>query len=197
MNKIILPTAYFGNIEYYSLIKQADNVLIEAHEHYIKQTYRNRCEIATANGPLALTVPVKFSNTKKTIVKDVRIDYDTNWQKIHFKAIESAYRKSPFYEHFVDDFMFVFENKENYLLDLNCNIHNVLCSLLKIETPYQLTSDFQRPLPSQPDYRQILSPKIQSQFQTPKYYQGFEEKQGFLANLSVLDLLFCEGRIVI
>ncbi|MFW5699856.1 MAG: WbqC family protein, partial [Bacteroidota bacterium] len=100
MNKIILPTAYFGNIEYYSLIKQADNVLIEAHEHYIKQTYRNRCEIATANGPLALTVPVKFSNTKKTTIKDVRIDYDTNWQKIHFKAIESAYRKSPFYEHF-------------------------------------------------------------------------------------------------
>jgi hypothetical protein len=191
-NSAILPTTYFGNIEYFATLLKYDNIVIEAHEHYVKQTFRNRCVIASANGPLALTVPVHYSNTQKTKTKDVTIDYSRNWQKQHFKAIESAYRKSPFYEFYIDDLMFVFEKQEKYLLDLNDKITDVLFSLVQINKKIYKTQDYHSNHESTTDFREKFDP-ININFSTKPYQQVFSNKLGFLPNLSILDLMFNEG----
>jgi hypothetical protein len=199
-NTALLTTAYFGNIHYYSKFYQYDEVLIESHENFQKQSYRNRCDIYAANGRLTLTVPVIYSNRPKTKIKDVRIDYATDWQKMHFRSIESAYRSSPFYEFFMDEFMFVFEQKEKFLFEMNQKITDILLELL------QLSADKARETitfiqkteihDSMRDFRSLIHPKSKENdpdFKIYPYHQVFEEKHGFIENLSVLDLLFNEG----
>lgn len=173
-----------------------ENVQVEAHENFQKQSYRNRCEILSANGILSLSIPLIKDNTRKTLIKNVRIDYATEWQKQHFKSIESAYNSSPFYEYIIDDFLFVFEKKEKYLFDLNIKILEQLKSYLQIENETRLSLDYiQNP---QLDYRSSIHPKAKMQKEdalliNTKYYQTFNEKFKFIPNLSILDLLFNEG----
>ncbi len=173
-----------------------ENVQVEAHENFQKQSYRNRCEILSANGTLSLSIPLIKDKKLKTLIRDIKIDYATDWQKQHFKSIESAYNSSPFYEYIIDDFLFVFEKKEKYLFDLNLEILEQLKNYLQIESKAILSLDYiQNP---QLDYRSSIHPKVKMQkedtlFVKNKYYQTFNEKFKFIPNLSVLDLLFNEG----
>ena len=198
-NTAILSTAYFPPVQYFSKVFRYDHVIIEQHENYTKQTYRNRCHIHGANRILVLTVPILKPSGLKLKIKDVRIDYDKPWQRLHFKSIESAYRHSPFYEFYIDDIKHFFKKKISFLLDLNMQIYEVLCELLQVEASGKL-SEFFFPLNdnSENDFRYTIHPK--SQFEKPdtyfthvEYYQVFKDRHGFIENLSALDLIFNEG----
>lgn len=203
MNKnkpnVLLSTAYFGPVQYYSKLVSAGNVALEKFENYQKQTYRNRCVIYNANGPQTLTVPVSRGDQLKIYTKDVRIDYSGNWQKIHFKAIESAYRCSPFYEYYIDDLAPLFEKKYERLYDLNLDALQITCDLLEITAELYETDEYEADPPEgYRDFRELIHPKPRMfkpdpEFNPPVYTQVFEPKHGFVANLSILDLLFNTG----
>jgi dipeptidase len=194
---MLLPTAYFPNIQYMSKFFTLEDVMIELHEHYIKKTYRNRCDILAANGKLSLSVPIIKAETEKAFIKDVKIDYKTDWQKQHFKSIESAYQPSPFYEYIIPDFLFVFETQTPYLIDLNSKILDVILSYINPSRNYQFSETYTA-CKTKIDYRTLLSPKETLNKQDPyflskNYYQTFSDKFDFIENLSILDLLFNEG----
>jgi len=198
MENLLLNTAYFAPIPYFTAIQQAQQVFIEQYENFGKQSYRNRCEIMTANGVISLTVPVAKANSK-TLIKDLKIMYATPWQKLHFRSIESAYKNSPYYEYYIDDFMPFFEKKETYLLDLNTAISETLLSILKIDRPFRLTADYIREGdPGYTDFRDAIHPKASrrkpgADFPVHSYRQTFCDRFPFTPHLSILDLLFCCG----
>lgn len=198
MSKILLNTAYFPPVQYLSKIKATDTVCIEAYEHYGKQSYRNRCQIMSANGVISLSVPVVQATYKKVLTRDVRIDYATPWQKLHFRTIESAYKNSPFYDYYIDDFMPCFEQKEEFLLDLNTRILNTLMPLLEWERGVLFTDDYIRETEEMIDLRELIHPKESRRKEDPDfvarpYHQTFGERYPFAPNLSILDLLFNVG----
>jgi hypothetical protein len=197
MNTILLSTAYFAPIQYYSKFLAYDQVYIEQFEHFNKQTYRNRCVILGGNGPIQLIVPVVKGRGQKILVKDLKISYDTGWQRNHCRTIFSAYNSSPFFEYYKDDFQPFFETKHKFLFDFNLKIHTTICELLEIENNAVLTTDFEKVPGQTVNFREAISPKIKNQddakFRPFNYTQVFSEKVGFVPNLSVLDLLFNEG----
>ena len=196
VKKIILTTAYLASIQYYSKLLHYNEIFIEIQENFIKQSYRNRCKIYGANGELALTIPIKKDNPK-TLTKDIVIDYDTNWRKLHWKSIESAYRSSPFFEFYEDDFRPFYEKKFKYLVDFNIKIQNILLEHLEINTKIAFTEDYIHAYGDEvDDFREKIHPKRMhddSRFEPLEYVQVFQEKYGFIPNLSIIDLLFNEG----
>jgi hypothetical protein len=197
MSKVLLSTAYMPNIPYFTKLIEYNTIYLEAHENFPKQTYRNRCEIATANGLLSLTVPVVAARIHKTPIKEVLIDYSENWQQKHINAIRSAYKNSPFYEFYCDEIFDALCKKQSILFDYNLSIINTLMTLIGFEKPISFTNTFVHE-PDYADFRNTISPKnkssyLDTNFKHEKYYQVFENKNGFIPNLSVLDLIFNEG----
>ena len=195
---LLLSTAYYAPIQYYSKLVRYEDVFIERHENYNKQSYRNRCTIYTANGLLDLVVPVVKTDRLKLPVTEVEISYDMLWQKLHFKAIESAYRRSPFYEYYIDDLMIFFNESHRYLYEFNMQILSTVCSLIKIPFRVQESKEYQKPAQDLVDLRNSIHPKTNrlktgDDFVTPHYTQVFADKWGFKSNLSILDLLFNTG----
>ena len=188
--KFLIPTTYFGNIEYFSKLLQADEIHIENHEHFIKQTYRNRCEIYGANGKLDLIVPIKRGRPERMMMNKAEIDNTSNWQKLHWRSIESGYRRSPFFEYYENRFQPFFEKKYDLLIDLNLEIIQFILKLLKENKNIQFTSEYEKSYPNIIDYRSSFMPKLREKFKHDKYVQVFENKFGFYTNLSILDLLF-------
>ena len=189
---LILPTSYFGSIFQFAIIVQNHTYHVDGLEHFIKQSFRNRCEIYGANGKLKLIVPLeKWKN--HSLTQEIRISYDENWQLQHWRSIESAYRTSPYFEFYEDDLKPLFFLKESSLLEYNQQVENELKALLQIGTKHQLTSTYE---PSAPDWRKIIHPKndeILEKIDFPNYIQVFESKFGFIPNLSILDLIFNLG----
>lgn len=199
-NIAVLPLAYLPPIAYFSVLERFSNVLIEQWDSYHKQTYRNRCRILGANGVLDLVIPVVKDSGKKTLVRDVKIDYSTRWQANHWRSLFSAYNSSPFFEYYADDFIGFYEKKWDFLIDFNMNILNLIVELIGIEKNFKLTDSFCKSYDSAFDLRFSLSPK-EFNFQDilptgfKSYHQTFNEKFGFIENLSIVDLLFNEGRM--
>lgn len=200
MSTALLQTTYFGPIQWYQKLYRYDQTLIEQYDSYQKQTYRNRCVIATANGLQALTVPVEHDtlNIKNEIlkVKDLRISDHNNWRRIHWNALQSAYNESPFFDYYADDIRLFFKKKYEFLVDFNEAIRQTVCNLLDIHPQVSYTTDFSRQLSDIDDYREVINakhPQPDEDFQPRRYWQVFEGKHGFQANLSILDLLFNMG----
>ena len=195
----ILSTTYLGPIQYYSKLLSSERILIERFENYPKQTYRNRCLIYGANGLQTLTVPVTKGHQLKIYTKDIQIDNTSNWTKIHFKSIESAYRCSPFYEYYIDHLIPFYEHSFNFLYDFNFEIMNTIFQMLDItpdisETEQYIISN----TIGYDDFRDCIHPKKHmmksgDEFTPPVYRQVFEPKSGFIPNLSIIDLIFNTG----
>lgn len=191
---MLFQPTYFAPIIQYVAMVQTENVVFEVEDNFQKQTYRNRCYIYGANGRQLLTVPVvHLKNSGKQKTKDIQIDTTFNWQKLQVKALQSAYSSSPFFEFYEDDLFPVFEKEYKFLLDLNIKTFEVICESLQIEIPYMQTKDFQLELSDEQDFRFFANAKSTVDFDLKKYVQVFDEKYGFLSNLSILDLLFNEG----
>ncbi|MBK8883579.1 MAG: WbqC family protein [Bacteroidales bacterium] len=191
--KILISTAYLPPVEYFSLILDADEVLVEREENYLKQSYRNRCYILSANGPHSLTIPVYLGSLHKTAVKEIRIDYSKRWQQVHLRAINTSYRSSPFFEFYFEDFEKVILKNHEYLMDLNTGLTEVIFSMLRINKPLKYTSSFIPPDSVDHDYRYRISPKKSSDFILKEYTQVFTTGSGFVRGLSIIDLLFNMG----
>lgn len=193
-NHVILSSAYFPPVCYFSAIAQAEKVTVDLNECYQKQSYRSRTVILSANGPLSLIVPVKKVVPFSTPVSEVRIDYKMPWQRNHWRALTAAYNNSPYFLYYQDYISDFFEEKPELLVDFNTNILKVLLKLLKINTPI----DFSRlqtieMAEEMVDFRQAIHPKREVPIVTPPYSQVFQDKFGFVKQMSILDLLFNEG----
>ena len=195
MTTALLQTTYFGPVQWYQKLKRYDHCVIEQYDSYQKQTYRNRCVIATANGLQALTVPVEVGGKKKE-VREVRISDHNQWRRVHWNALQSAYSESPFFEYYADDIRPFFEQKYEFLIDFNEAIRQKMCELLDIETSVSYSSEFRVHGSWFRDFREVIHakhPQDDPGFQPRSYWQVFQHRYGFQPNLSILDLLFCMG----
>lgn len=194
MSSVYLSTAYLAPVQYYCKLYQYDKVYIETAENYLKQTYRNRCVIASPNGPLSLSVPIVKPETLKCLTKDIRISDHGNWRHLHWNALISAYNMSPFFEYYADDFAPFYEKKYDFLFDYNEALRQLICELLDIQPDIHYTTEYMAEVEN--DFRESISPKrelVDTSFTPGPYYQVFQEKQGFLPNMSIVDLLFNKG----
>ncbi|WP_280670035.1 MULTISPECIES: WbqC family protein [unclassified Dysgonomonas] len=198
---IWLSTAYLAPIQYYSKMLCADKVWIERYDNYEKQTYRNRCTILSANGPIALSIPVEHPQTQKSHTKDIRIADHGNWRHIHWNALVSAYNSTPFFEYYRDDFQPLYEKKYTFLIDFNDELHSLISSLIGFDkTPLVSYTDSYKEsfFCDEYDFRSAIHPKKKWEIADPgfasvPYYQVFEQRFGFVPNLSIVDLLFNMG----
>lgn len=192
-NHFLFSTAYLGPVSYYHILNRSDHCFIEQYEYYEKQSYRNRCRIATANGVMDLSIPVEKQKARE-LIRDVRISDHTDWQTMHWRSIEAAYNSSPFFEYYSDDLHPFFEKKWVFLWDFNMQLHNVLAGLLNIENKAEFTDRYiESELETIVDLRNRIHPKKNNLLQALPYYQVFEQKTGFIPGLSIIDLLFNMG----
>ena len=219
--KALLSSTYFGPIQWYQKLNRYDECLIERHESFIKQTYRNRMLIPTTNGPLALTIPTNHNTS--LAMKDIRISDHANWRHVHWNALLSAYGESPFFEYYQDDIRPFYEKKYEFLFDFNMEITEKMIELLDIRPKISITNEYiqneelkvksieseelkvkseefnsftKHKVESIKDFREAIRPKKplpDAEFESKRYYQVYEQKFGFQPNMSILDLLFNEG----
>ena len=194
-NTSLLHPTYFPSISHYVAMAQAEQLVFEVEDNFQKQTNRNRMYIHSANGVQLLNIPVK--HTKEGVhqkFKEVEIEYAFGWQKQHFKSLEAAYRTSPYFEYFEDDIRPIFEKKQKYMLDLNLEIHEIITSCLGVTWTYSKSEEYLKEVAADVmDFRLLANGKKDNN-QFEPYIQVFDDKNGFLNNLSILDLLFNEGR---
>ena len=195
MGNICLTSAYLAPVEYYSALAKADAVFLEHCEFYEKQSYRNRCNIAGANGQLALTIPVEKSKGSRMLTRDVRISEHRDWQLQHWRSIESAYNSTPFFEYYKDDLLPFYEKDWAFLWDFNTEIQSKMIELLDLRVDIQLTKEYKVDFDENVlDARNSIHPKKENDIGSFKtYYQVFEQRFGFIPNLSSIDLLFNMG----
>lgn len=188
----ILSIAYLPPVEYFQKIKQADDVYIEKHEYYIKQSYRNRCRVLSANGVVELSIPIVNTHNKQ-IITDVQLSYAEKWQPQHWRTIKYAYRSTPYFMYYEDALAPIYEKKYTFLFDFNLALMQVLMQCFKLSTNIYFTEEYHA-LNSSTDYRNSIHPKSHISGLTSKIYpQLYTEGKIFEPNLSAIDLLFNAG----
>jgi hypothetical protein len=195
---IYLTTAYLPPVQFFTKLYTYDKIYIECFEHYVKQTYRNRCVILAANGPLSLTVPIIKPENMKCPIKEIRISDHGNWRHLHWNAISSAYMNSPYFEYYEDDFRPFYEKKFEFLVDYNEELIRLICKEIDLLVPLNNTNEYKQQFSlNEMDARESIHLKKDFQddkFFSPKsYYQVFADRFGFIPNLSIIDLLFNMG----
>ncbi|MFN3968707.1 WbqC family protein [Flavobacterium sp.] len=193
MNNILIHPSYFPSISHFVAMAQCDLVTFEMDDNFQKQTNRNRMYIYSPNGIQLLNIPIKHSKEAHQKTKDVKLETAFDWQKQHFKSLDAAYRSSPFFEYFEDDIRPIFEKKHEFLMDLNLETMSIVSKCLGLEFDYNETTEYFHEVTDKVDLRYLINgKKDHSQFDP--FTQVFGEKHGYLNNLSILDLLFNEGR---
>lgn len=195
---LLLPSVYLGPVSYYACLYSAETAVEDRGEHYVKQTYRNRCYIATPQGPQALALPVERSMGSHTPMRDLRLSDHGHWPHQHWNALVSAYENSPYFEYYADDFRPLYEKPATYLVDFNEALRQTVCSLLALSCVVTPNDAYvSEPDPGTLDLRGVLTPKrsvtTAPAFRAVPYYQVFRERTGFLPDLSIVDLLFNLG----
>ena len=191
--KVLAHSLYLAPVSLYARLYAADTFVVDDVSPFVKQTFRNRAVIATENGAQSLTIPVVHDGTK-VAMRDVRISEHGNWRHQHWNAMVSAYRKSPFFEYYADDFAHFYEERDGFLLDFNLRLHTVVSELLGLERNVRLMSD--EAVGGVVDLRRIAEPKALENMEgiaLQPYYQVFAGRNGFLPALSIVDLLFNMG----
>jgi hypothetical protein len=185
--KAILPIFYLPPISWFATFLDSENeIILEQYEHFPKQTYRSRCTIYGANGKLALILPIHHNG--KRAMKDIEISYAEDWQKLHWKSIKNAYQSSPYFEYYEEKLKQIYNVQPKSLIEFNLNALEIILKILKEEKEFSLTEEYQK-IPEATDFRDQFSAKKDSGITLPEYYQTFSDKLGFIADLSVLDLL--------
>lgn len=199
MKTAYLSSAYLAPVEYYTKLLAYDIIYIEQHDHYMKQTYRNRCTIAGPEGEITLSIPTVKPDSLKCPMKDIRISDHGNWRHLHWNAIESAYNNSPFFEYYKDDFRPFYEHKYEFLTDFNEELCQLICELVDIQPNMKRTIEYKTIFHSNEyDFRETIHPKkdfrsVDPEFTPHPYHQIFETRKDFRPNLSIIDLLFNMG----
>lgn len=188
---LLYPT-YFPNVASYIVMTQAEEFVFEVKDSYQKQTYRNRCYIYGANGKLGLHIPVKYSQKNRQNTNEILIDNSSNWQSTHWKSLESSYKGSPFFEYYQDELISLFNKKKDCLLAFNFECIEVINSCLNLRIDYLKSLEFNKEK-QQNEYRHLVNARKEFDVKINPYIQVFQEKHGFINNLSILDLMFNEG----
>lgn len=191
--RVLIHPAYFPNIAHFVAMANANEVIFEVEDNFLKQTYRNRAIIYGANGKLSLNIPVIHTQKNRQKYKDVKIFNEEKWQDHHWKSLLSAYRTSPFFEYYEDELQPLFSLKADYILDFNFKCFETICECLLLHLNTSKTEIFQKEVEDTEDFRYLVNAKKEYLKPFEKYNQVFQEKHGFINNLSILDLLFNEG----
>jgi len=192
MNILLHPT-YFPSVAHFVVILRAEKIIFEVEDNFQRQTNRNRTYIYGSNGKQLLNIPIKHSQSTHQKYKDVRIDYSENWQKRHYKSLETAYRSSPFFEYFEDDLLPLFECKPKFLLDYNFELFEILQTCMNCTLVFEKTIEYGKSHEGIEDFRYLVDGKKIVHYFEP-YTQVFAEKHGFINDLSILDVLFNQGK---
>lgn len=191
----IFPLFYLPPVGYFSELKKIDyDFSIEMHEHFPKQTYRNRASVYSPNGILDLSIPVVKGSKVHTKVKDVRISNEFKWQRLHWKTFESCYRNSAYFEYYEEEFARFFHKKYLFLFEFNLELFQWLMTQLKTKTEYNFTAEYVKEVDTALDFRSRWHVKdIPVNTGLKQYFQVFDDRYGFKPNLSIADLLFNQG----
>jgi hypothetical protein len=194
-----MSVAYLAPLHYYARMLSARRVYIEQHDNYLKQTYRNRCQIVTGNGVISLSIPVDKGESVKCLSRDIGLSSHTDWQTLHWRSLVAAYNSSPFFEYYADDLLPFYEKKWDCLFDFNISIQSKILELIDAEIAIDFTDDYKTEFgEGELDLREGIHPKKMPESEDPAYrvvpyYQVFDQKLGFIPNMSIVDLLFNMG----
>jgi hypothetical protein len=193
-NGAVMPLFYLPPVSWFSTLKiHRPAIIFDKDEHFPKQTYRNRARIYSPDGLLQLVVPVVKGSKVHTKTKDVRISYDFRWQRQHWMSLESCYRRSAYFEFYEDDLAPFYEKQFEFLFDYNQELLNMMLKYLKLPLELSFTEEYLSQYPNLADYRNAISDKKEPLMEQKPYFQVFEERQGFMKDLSIVDLLFNQG----
>jgi hypothetical protein len=194
MSAILIESQYIGSCSYWILLLNRSEIYIDQHEHYVRRSYRNRAHILGANGLLRLTIPLEHGKSQHAAMKDVRISYNDNWQNLHWHSFTSAYRRSPFFEYYEDNFRKFYEEKFEFLADYNFQLMQTIANIMKVELTVKLTEQYYaKEAFAGTDYRNYLLPSKETNIPFKSYPQVFSDRFPFEKDLCVLDVLFNVG----
>jgi len=195
-NNLLIELHYLGSVDYFQMLLNAESICFESQEHYLKGSYRNRMHIATPQGVMRLSIPLVKGKNSQTPIRDVCIAYDENWQLQHWRGIKAAYGKSPFFEFYSDELKAFYDKKTKFLFDWNWALFEWIRETMALELSGTFSMEYTKHGEHPNDYRNRFLPKSEIQLpssNSKRYSQVFEDKTGFLPNLSIIDLLFCTG----